>query len=157
MSQITATGVSCSQFTGGTASALGALTYTVRNGAIYRVTPSAFLYWVRVTATAGANTFVIPQTITTGNFSTLFGLASSGSSVQTGSCGAVSGETFTAAAGNGSFTVRWTAPSAGAYVIKLKLSTSAVRNRPVPNPSTVHYQYSTNGVTGSTSGIDLTR
>ena len=45
---------------------------TVRNGAIYRVTPSAFLYWVRVTATAGANTFVITQTITTGNFTGKF-------------------------------------------------------------------------------------
>jgi hypothetical protein len=30
-----------------------------------------------------------------------------------------------------------------------------VKNRAVPNPPSVHYQYATNGVTGSTSGIDL--
>ena len=155
VSQITGTGDTCSQFTGGTAQTLSALTYTVRNGLIYRVTPSGFAYWVRVTASAGANSFVIPQTITTGNFSTLFGLASSGSNVRTATCGAVSGETFTAAADNSSFTVQWNAPSAGTYVIRLRLATSAVRNQPVPSPPTVHYEFSTNGVAGSTSGIDL--
>jgi len=35
-------------------------------------------------------------------------------------------------------------------------STTAVKNKAAP-ASAVHYQYSTNGVTGSTSGIDLTR
>jgi hypothetical protein len=109
----------------------------VRNGLIYRVTPSGFAYWVRVTASAGANTFVIPQTITTGNFTTRFGLASTGSNVRTGTCAAVSGETITAASGNSSLTVRWNAPSAGTYVIRLRLATSAVRNQPVPSPPTV--------------------
>ena len=157
MSQITGTGDTCSQFIGGTAVTLGRLTYTVRNGLIYRVTPSGFAYWVRVTASAGANTFVIPQTITTGNFSTRFGLAGSGSNVRTGTCAAVSGETITAAAGNASFTVQWNAPSAGTYVIRLRLATAAVRNQPVPNPTTVHYSFTTNGVAGSTSGIDLSQ
>ena len=157
MSQITSTGETCSTFTGGTALTLGSATYTVRSGAIYKVTPAGFVYWVSVAASAGANTFVIPQSITTGNFSTLFGLASTGSNVQTGACRAVSGETITPAAGNSSFTVSWNAPSAGTYVIKLKLTTSTVRNQPAPNPSTVHFQFSTNGVAGSTSGLDLTR
>jgi hypothetical protein len=157
VSQITGTGDSCSQFIGGTAQTLSRLIYTVRNGLIYRVTPSGFAYWVRVTASAGANTFVIPQTITTGNFTTRFGLASTGSNVRTGTCAAVSGETITAASGNSSFTVRWNAPSAGTYVIRLRLATSAVRNQPVPSPPTVHYTFSTTGVAGSTSGIDLSQ
>jgi len=38
------------------------------------VSPSAFDYWVRVNGSAGSNSVVIPQSITTGNFSTLFGL-----------------------------------------------------------------------------------
>jgi len=41
------------------------------------------------------------------------------------------------------------------HVIGLRLATSKVRNKPAPNPPTVHYAFSTNGVTGSTSGIDL--
>ena len=98
---------------------------------------------------------MIPQSITTGNFSTLFGLAN-GSAVYNGSCSSVSGATVTAASGNSSFTVQWNGASAGTYYIRLRLSTSAVKNQTAPNPSTVHYAFSTNGVTGSTSGIDLT-
>jgi hypothetical protein len=109
---------------------------------------------VRVAGSAGSNTAVIPQSITTGNFSTLFGLGS-GTAVYNASCGSVSGATATAVSGNGSFTVSWNAASAGTYYVALKLSTSTVV-RKAPPSSAVHYQYSTNGVTGSTSGIDLT-
>ena len=119
------------------------------------MSPSAFDYWVRVSASAGSNSAVIPQSITTGNFSTLFGLGT-GTAVFDAACGTVSGATATAAAGNGSFTVQWNAANAGTYYIALRLSTSAVNNKKAPS-STVHYEYSTNGVTGSTSGIDLTR
>ena len=119
------------------------------------MSPSAFDYWVRVNGSAGSNSVVIPQSITTGNFSTLFGLGS-GTAVFNASCGAVSGATATAASGNDSFTVQWSAASAGTYYVALRLSTAAVKNKTAPS-TTVHYQYSTNGVTGSTSGIDLTR
>ena len=63
---------------------------------------------------------------------------------------------MTAAPGNGSFTLQWNGASAGTYFIRLRLSTSAVKSQTAPNPSTVHYAFSTNGVAGSTSGIDLT-
>ena len=119
------------------------------------MTPSSFDYWVQVTRSAGSNTAVIPQSITTGNFSTLFGLGS-GTVVYNASCGAVAGATATAASGNSSFTVQWNAASSGTYFIALRLSTSTVTNKKAP-ASTVHYQYSTNGVSSSTSGIDLTR
>jgi len=107
-----------------------------------------------VNAAAGSNTVVVSQTITTGNFSTLFGQGS-GSAVDNPACAAVSGATFTAGSGNGTFTVQWNAASAGTYYIGLRLGTSAVKNKTAPNPPTVHYAFSTNGVTGSTSGIDL--
>ena len=156
MSQITGTGATCSQFSAGTAITLSTVRYTARNGRIRSPNPSAFDYWVRVNAAAGSNTVVISQAITTGNFSTLFGLGS-GSAVDNPACAVVSGATFTAASGNGTFTVRWTAPSAGTYYIGVRLSTSAVNRKPVPNPPTVHYSFSTGGVTGSTSGIDLSQ
>jgi hypothetical protein len=156
VSQITGTGATCSQFSAGTATTLSTVQYTARNGRIRSVTPSGFDYWVRVNAAAGSNTAVISQAITTGNFSTLFGQGT-GSAVDNSACAAVSGGTFTAGSGNGTFTVQWNAPSAGTYFIGLRLSTSAVNRMPVPSPPTVHYAFSTNGVAGSTSGIDLSQ
>jgi hypothetical protein len=155
VSQITGTGTTCSQFSGGTGQTLASLTYTVRGGHISKVSPNAFLYWVAVTGSAGSNTAVVSQSITTGNFSTLFGLAS-GSTVYDSSCAAVSGATFTAGSGNSSLTAQWTGASAGTYYVALRLNTSTVKNLTPPSPPTVHYQYSTNNVAGSTSGIDLT-
>ena len=156
MSQITGTGATCSQFSGGTAQTLAAVHYTQRNGRIKTLTPSGFVYWVRIdNAPAGGNSAVIPQAITTGNFSTKFGLAS-GTSVYTSSCASVSGVTATATSGNDSFTVQWNAGSAGTYFVALSVSTSSVRNKAVPSPPTVGYQFSTNGVTGSASSINLT-
>lgn len=154
MSQITGTGATCSQFANGTATTLSAVRYTTRNGRIRSVSPSGFDYWVRLNASAGSNTAVISQAITTGNFSTLFGQGS-GSTVNTSGCGVVSGATVTAGSGNGTFTVQWNAASAGTYFIGLNLSTAAVNHDRAPSPPTVHYSFSTGGVTGSTSGIDL--
>ncbi len=155
MSQITATNATCTQFSGGTAQTLAAVHYTPRNGRITRLSPTAFLYWVRVDRSAGANSAVIPQSITTGNFSVLFGLGS-GTSVYSPSCAALSGVTATASSGNGSFTVQWNAATAGTYFVALRLNTNTVKNDPVPSPPTVGYQFSTNGVAGSTSTINLT-
>jgi hypothetical protein len=154
VSQITGTGATCSQFSGGTAQSLASVTYTARNGRIKSVSPSGFDYWVRVTGAGGANTFVVSQSITTGNFSTLFGLGS-GSAVFNSGCGTVSGATFASNGGAGTFTIQWNGANAGTYYIGLRLATSTVRNKPAPNPPTVHYAFSTGGVTGSTSGIDL--
>ena len=154
MSQITPTSATCSQFSAGRAQTLSAVTYTARNGRIKWVSPSGFDYWVRVTGAGGANTVVVSQAITTGNFSTLYGLGS-GSAVFNSGCATVSGASFTASANDDTFTIQWNGANAGTYYIGLTLATSRVRNKPAPNPPTVHYAFSTNGVTGSTSGIDL--
>ena len=154
MSQITGTSATCSQFSGGTAQTLATVTYTARNGRIKAVSPSGFDYWVRVSGAGGANTVVVSQAITTGNFSTLFGLGS-GSAVFNSGCGSVSSASFSASGNDDAFTIQWNGANAGTYYIGLRLATSRVRNKQVPSPPTVHYAFTTGGVTGSTSGIDL--
>ena len=63
-SQITAKGVTCSQFSGGTATTLGSSDYTVKNGLIKKVTPNTIVYWVKVSVPAGAQSVEIDQAIT---------------------------------------------------------------------------------------------
>ena len=57
----------------------------------------------------------------------------------------------------GTVTVQWNAPSAGTYFISIKYSTSNLVGLTAPTPSTVHYQFTTVGVPGSTSGLDLVK
>jgi hypothetical protein len=134
------------------------VSYTVKNATINQTNPGVFYYWVKVTAPAGSNTFVVNQTITTGNFSTLFALAS-GSNVYNSSCTNVHG-TFTQSSINGTtgtVTVTFNAPTAGVYYISIKFSTMSVMGKTAPNPSTVGYSYDTTGVPGSTSSLNLVR
>jgi hypothetical protein len=151
VSQITPTGTTCSQFRGGTAQTLSSINYSVSGGTIHNVNPGVFFYWVRVTVPAGNNTLTITQTITTGNFNTFFGVAA-GSSVFDSNCNTV-GSTITQ---NGNTTtVTFTASAAGTYIIGIKYNPHTVVGAPAPSPTTVHYNFATTGVPGSTSGIDL--
>ena len=154
MSKITPTGTTCSQFANGTAQTLAALNYSVQNGKIKQnVTPGVFFYWVSVTAPAGSNTFTITQTITTGNFSTFFDMAS-GSQVFSSNCGSVSN---TITQNGNTTTVSFNAPTAGTYIIGVKYDSKSVVGATAPNPTTVHYDYATTGVPGSTSGLNLVK
>jgi hypothetical protein len=114
--------------------------------------PDAFLYWVAVTVPAGSNTLTVTQTITTGNFSTLFRL--DGNNLFDSSCHSLP---RTVTQSGGTVTVSFTAPAAGTYFIRLKFKTDSVNHKPAPNPTTVHYNFITTGVPGSTQGIDLVR
>ena len=153
MNQITPAGTTCSQFSSGTAETLGSVQYEVSNDLIQRVVPRNFLYWVAVTASAGNNTFEITQTITTGNFNTFIAGNGNGSNVFDSNCvslprtGSQSGDTVQ---------VRFNAPVAGTYFIGIKYNPHTVVGQPAPSPgTTVHYNFATTGVPGSTSGIDL--
>jgi hypothetical protein len=107
---------------------------------------------VAVTVSAGNNTFTIGQTITTGNFNTLFRMDKS--KVFDSNCHDVHRmETQN----GGTVTVTFTAPTAGTYYIQLKYKTDSVNHQPAPSPTTVHYEFMTTGVPGSTSGLDLVR
>jgi uncharacterized repeat protein (TIGR01451 family) len=154
VAQITGSGTACSQFGAGTSTSLASLQYTLRSGSIFKVTPTSFTYWVKVGATAGSNSKVIDQTITSGNFSTLFALAS-GSAVYDTNCVKISKPTFSQS--SGTITATWNAASAGTYYLAVKLDASSVQRKAAPSPGTsVHYDFSTTGISGSLAGINLT-
>jgi uncharacterized repeat protein (TIGR01451 family) len=155
VSQITPTGTTCSQFAAGTSATLNSLEYSLKpraNTVINNVSPGVFFYWVKVTAPAGSNTFTITEAITTGNFNSFFSIAK-GSNVFNSSC--VSLHPTITQSGN-TITVTFNAPTAGAYFIAIKFDSQSLSGKPKPSPTTtVHYDISTMGVPGSTSGIDL--
>jgi hypothetical protein len=151
VSQLTANSA-CSEFAGNTAQTLGSVDYTTKSGKIRNATPTGFYYWVKVTARAGANSFTVAQSITTGNFSTKFALGG-GSNVYTSACAKVMRATITSGASG--VTASFTATTAGTYYIGIHYTTAAVKGQTVPSPATVHYQFSIGGVAGSTSGLDL--
>src|SRR4030095_1905352 len=92
VSQITVDGTNCAAFSAGTATMLDTVTYKVDNhGKTKDVKPPKFMYWVKVTATAGNNTFVISQSITTGNFNTQFKLDGGGNVFKGSDCKSAGG------------------------------------------------------------------
>jgi hypothetical protein len=151
-SRITDTTATCSQFAAGTASTLGTAWYSSKHGAITKVTPSKLAYWVKLDLGAGAHHVAIDQAITSGNFSRKLDLAT-GSLVLTSACGKTNA-TIVAGAG-GSATVDFTTPSAGTYYVAVRYLVSSVNGQAEPSPTTVRYELSTVGRSGSTSGLDL--
>jgi uncharacterized repeat protein (TIGR01451 family) len=154
VSQITPTATTCSQFSSGTSATLSTVQYSVKSGKISQVNPGVFFYWVKVQATAGSNTVTINQAITTGNFSTFFAPAS-GSGVFTAGCATVGGATFTQS--GAVTTIKFTAASAGTYIIGVKYSTSGVVGQNAPTPPTVHYTFTEDSHSNTTQGLDLTK
>src|SRR5262249_36506404 len=152
VSQITPTATTCTQFNAGTAATLDTLNHSVKNGKISQVAPGVFFYWTKVTVgSAGPQTFTINQQITTGNFNTYFQSAA-GSAAYTSGCTKLNTSITQSGANT---TVSFNASSAGTYIIGIKYSSGSVNGAPAPNPTTVHYDFSTTGVPGTTSGLDL--
>ena len=128
------------------------MSYTVKRSRIFQVSPQALAYWVQVTVPSSGNTsFTTNESIETGTFSTLFGLAS-GSAVFNSSCSSLSA---TFAQNGGAVTSSFNAPAAGTYYLSIRYSTTTVKNKTAPTPTTVHYNFATTGVSGSTAGVDL--
>jgi len=154
-SRIAPTETTCTQFRDGTAATLANLNYTLRNGYIMQnVNPGVFFYWVRVTVPAGNNSFTITQTITTGNFTDTFDFTT-GSNVFDSNCVSLH-PTITQNGTTGAVTVQFNAPTAGTYIIGIKYAPKSVVGDPAPSPgTTVHYDFATTGVPGSTSPLDL--
>src|SRR5262249_58510235 len=107
---------------------------------------------LKLTVAAGAHHAEIDQAITSGNFTRKFGLAA-GSLVYTSACAKVKSPTIAAGA-NGSVNVDFTG-AAGTYYVAVRYLVSDANGQAEPNPTTVHYEFSTAGVAGSTSGFDL--
>jgi uncharacterized repeat protein (TIGR01451 family) len=158
VAQITPGNTTCAQFASGTAQALSSLQYALKGNVINEVNPGVFNYWVKVTAQAGSNTFVINELITTGNSSTLFRIGNGNNNpVFDSTCNGGLKPSITQNS-SGSTMVTWTAPTAGVYYISVKFDATSIDSAAAPSPiTTVHYNYSTNGVVGSNAGIDLVK
>jgi len=140
----------------GTSETLANLNYSVAGGKVKNnVTPGVFFYWVSVTVPAGNNVVTVTQTITGVNtFTCKFDFASA-QNVFNSSCNAVS-STITQNPNTGTVTVSFNAPVAGTYIISIKYDSKSIVGLPAPSPgTTVHYNFATTGVAGSTSGLDL--
>jgi hypothetical protein len=57
----------------------------------------------------------------------------------------------------GSLKVEFTAKTAGTYIIGIKFNAKSVVGATAPNPTTVHYDFSTVGVPNSTNGLNLVK
>ena len=154
-SQITPTSTTCSQFRNGTAQTLFNLNYSVSGGKVKNnVNPGVFFYWVSVTVAGnGSHSITITQTIQPGNTFTCKFNFTSGSSVFDSNCNSVP-DTITQDAGTGAVTAQWTGP-AGTYIIGIKYDSKSIVGCTAPNPTTVHYDFVTTGVPGSTQTLDL--
>ena len=145
----------CAQFAAGTAPVLSIVNYVDRKGVINKATPSLAVYWVKVTLPAGPRTVEVDQAITSGNFSQKLTLATGGK-VFTAACGKVRTPTFTSGP-DGSVTVGFNAASAGTYLVAVRYHSNAVNGQATPAPTTIHYLFSTAGVSGSAATLDFLR
>jgi len=155
--QLTAGGAGCAAFANSTATPLSQITYTVSKGKINGLSEGTISYWVRVVSPAGNNSLTIDQSVTTGNFATLFAL-SGGSNVFRADCTGGLKATITQSsvnASSGTISVAFTAPTAGAYYLGIKLSSSPFKGLNPPAPSTVSFRFSTQLVTDTTRSLDL--
>ena len=155
VAQFTDDAATCAQVAAGTAPVLSTVNYTDKKGVINKATPNLAVYWVKVTVPAGPRTVAIDQSITSGNFTQKLTLAN-GSKVVNAACGNVKQQSFTSGA-NGSVTVAFTAPTAGTYRIAVRYHSNAVNGHATPAPTTIHYLFSTAGVSGSTATLDFLR
>jgi hypothetical protein len=139
----------------GTSETLANLNYSVANGKVKNnVTPGVFFYWVAVTRPAGNNVVTVTQAITGVNtFNCKFSIASA-QNVFNSDCNSVS-STISQDPATGTVTVSFNAPVAGTYIISIKYDSKSIAGCNAPNPTTVHYDFATTGVPGSTQGLDL--
>jgi len=146
--KITPTGTTCQQFRDGTAADLNELLYGVRaNGNIGNVAPGIGFYFVQWNGSP-------ISIVQTDNGSTPpFGVQSvqvyhsSSCDKLTSGTTVVTGTTTTISIDN----------PAGSYIVRLAFDPNTVVGSPAPSPSTVVYQYTTNGVANSTDTVNLAR
>ena len=149
--QITPTGITCSQFVGGTAPTLSNFTYAVSNGIIANDQPGVFFYYDRITLKTGANTITINEIVKSGQGDNylLHILNDSTSQVNLfdNNCNVIGSATVTFNTANHTYTVTITVNISGTpapfYVISAKYTPKTIVGQPAPSPSTLDYQFST--------------
>jgi hypothetical protein len=158
--QLAPTQTTCGSYAAGTAAALTDLAYNVKGKTINSVSPGVFFYFSRVNAPAASFTLQIVQAnsnpavplfnVQQGNQITLYNADCS-----TSSLGTVS-------SAGGQATVNVTGAAAGqSFILLVKYDTSSVVGAPVPDPTTVHYDYATKAndvlVDRSAQGLNLNK
>jgi len=100
---------------------------------------------------------VIDQSILSGGFSRYFAMSSGFQPVFTATCAAQPGATVSFNSSNGDVTVTWNAGTGGTFYISVKYDTTSLVGATKPSSPPVQYQFQTNGVPGSTSGLTLSK
>ncbi len=155
LAEITGKDATCAQVAAGAATALSIVDYTDKNGVIKKAVPNLAVYWVKVTVPAGPQTVEVNQAITSGNFTQKLTLANGGK-VYSAACGKVKQPTF-ASGPDGSVTVGFNATAAGRYWVAVRYHANAVNGQSTPAPTTIHYLFSTAGVSSSSATLDFLR
>lgn len=158
-SEITSASTMCAQFAARVAPPLAQIRYSINGVAISRVNLDAFYYWVKVVPSkAGLDTVTITQSTNAASqpvfaanangvfdkFSAAAGECEQVSSTMTHPTGRVTVVTFRGSQGT-------------TFYIGVKFSTSTAVGRPAPTGGPIRFLFSTTGVNGSTSEVDLVK
>jgi hypothetical protein len=158
-SEITSGSTTCALFAAGVAPPLGQIRYSVNGVAITGVNPDAFYYWVKVVpskvglyrVTITQSTKTASQPVFAANANGVFDKSSAAageceplSSTMTHPTGRVTAVTFSGSKGT-------------TFYIGVKFSTSAAVGRPALPSGPIKVLFSTTGVNGSTSEVDLVK
>jgi hypothetical protein len=156
--QILPTQTTCQDYLNG-AQSLPGVFYGVKSGTINNAEPGVLFYYNKFEAPSSTFDVHVTQTITSGNFSKLFGTKQV--MFYDADCNTLSMTVTSTAPGDVVFHV--TGATAGAtYVLSVKYSPHDVAGQPAPTPTTVHYAWAMdfNGgasLPGSDAAIDMTK
>ena len=146
---IAPTQTSCSDFTGGTASILGQVNYSVSGGKIGQgINPGVFFFYTKITTSSPNQVVTVTETNTSTNGTPNFGILNGQAWLYPASCASHTvGSTSGPNGENASFTVA----VPGTYVIGIKYQTKTIAGAPAPVPADVTYNFNTSlgGSTGA--------
>jgi hypothetical protein len=146
----------CPDFQGGRSEELDEMRYRLRRGEISALDPWSFYYWTRVRAPATTFTVDVVQSVAHPSFTRLFGMDNV-DQVQLLSEGCADLPSQDSA-GQGQARVVVTGAIPGRfYIVQARYLTRPLLGQPAPNPSTVHYDFTTklDGVVVASDGLDL--
>ncbi|MFN2590462.1 MAG: hypothetical protein ABR518_06805, partial [Actinomycetota bacterium] len=159
--KITPTQTSCQDYVSRNAADLNQVNYSVKNLKISQTDPGVFFYYSNVRAPSSSFAVNVNQIITTGNFSTFFQVLNDQVVLYNPNCTKSSLGTFSYPS-SGQVLLNITGATVGQrFVIGIKYSTNSLVGATAPNPSTVHYSFTTsigaNVVDADANGLDLRR
>jgi hypothetical protein len=157
--QITPTGTTCGQFTGGTASTLTQVTYSVSGGKISTDNPGVFFYYAKlVAANSGAQTITITQSADQGGSTYLFHVLNDSTSqviLYDANCNVISGVTKSVTNPAAvTVTLPSTTTAGQVFIVSVKYTPKSLIGLAAPNPTTINYTFGSTGTVG-TQGLAL--